>query len=417
MISWLPSFKKYKKWSVLALSLSIFSLLLIFAFFYAPARKIISPYIGYLNPLKPLEEVKKGRYEVFGFAPYWTINKLENVDFTTLTTLAYFGVSVDGDGNLVEDDQGYRIFMSEKTTKLFKKAHSYNTAVVLTLTQMDNDHIEAFLVSKKSQQRVITQAVDTVKRRGIDGINVDFEYVGDPGLTNRNAFTEFVANLTKKMHEETPGSRVTVSVYALSARKPKLYNVGHLARHADGIFMMAYDFSVRGAEKVMPTAPLYGREEGKYPYDVASSVEDFLRVMPANKLILGVPYYGYDYLVYEPGVKADTRPSWTWRGEARASTYEYTNNHVVADKEGWDDIAKVGWKAYYVSETDTWRMIFLDDERSLRHKYDFAKNKDLMGVGMWALGFDNGETKLWSLLREQFGAKLADSTISQRPIN
>jgi spore germination protein YaaH len=138
--------------------------------------------------------------------------------------------------------------------------------------------------------------------------------------------------------------------------------------------------------------------------------------MPADKLIMGVPYYGYDYLVYEPAVKAETRPYGSWRGTPNAKTYEYTRENIDAEKVGWDDVGKVGWKAYYVAETDTWRMIFLDDERSLRYKYEFAKNKNLQGVGMWALGFDNGESALWALLREQFGVKLADGRIAQKQI-
>ena len=36
---------------------------------------------------------------------------------------------------------------------------------------------------------------------------------------------------------------------------------------------------------------------------------------------------------------------------------------------------------------------------------------------MWALGFDNGHSDLWQVLREKFGSKLADSRIQSRVIN
>lgn len=439
MISLLPYFKQNKKiytyeqprrkgfydsaseafekiWSFFTGSLGVVCLLLIFAVSYSPVQSVISPLIANLKPLTPLSESRKGNYEVFGFAPYWTFQKLSNVDFDTLTTLAYFGVDVDAEGNLVKDDQGYRTFISDRATELFKKAHAHNTRVVLTVTQMDNANIRSILDNPEYQENAVRQIVREVKNRGIDGVNVDFEYVGNPGAEYRNKYTKFVAALSKHMHEEMPDSRVTVSVYASSVREPKLYDIGDLAKNTDGIFMMAYDFAVAGSEQAMPTAPLYGRHEGKYGYDVSSSVEEFLSVMPAEKLIMGVPYYGYDYLVYEPAVKASTRPYAPWRGTPNAKTYEYTNNNIMPDKVGWDDTGKVGWKAYYVSETDTWRMIFLDDERSLRYKYEFAKAKNLQGVGMWALGFDNGESRLWALLREQFGTKFADGRLAQKQI-
>src|SRR6266542_2854401 len=43
-------------------------------------------------------------HEVFGFASYWTLGKLDNVDFNVLTTLAYFDVKVNADGSLARDD-------------------------------------------------------------------------------------------------------------------------------------------------------------------------------------------------------------------------------------------------------------------------------------------------------------------------
>ena len=55
-------------------------------------------------------------------------------------------------------------------------------------------------------------------------------------------------------------------------------------------------------------------------------------------------------------------------------------------------------------------MIFLDDPKSLSIKYNFAKSKKLGGVGIWALGFDDGRQELWTALRSAFGTKLADST-------
>ncbi len=407
-----------KLWSVVTFTLGTISLFFVIAIAGNPVQKFISPFVASFTSLEPLKETKKG-HEVLGFAPYWTINKLDNVDFDTLTTLAYFGAPIDGNGDIVRDDQGYRVFKSEKATALFKKAHAHGTRVVLTLTIMDNDTIETFLASSDARENAINQAITEVKNRGIDGVNVDVEYVGNPGRTYRDNFSSFVATLTEKMHAEIPHSRVTVSVYASAAKDKKMYDVEALGASADGIFMMAYDFAVKGSDVVMPTAPLYGHKEGKYSYDIATAVDDFLKVMPAEKLILGVPYYGYSYLIYgEPQVKATTRPSWSWRGGPMTKTYSLATEEMTEVREGWDEHGQVGWKAYYVADSDAWRMMFLDDARSLRIKYDFAKSKNLLGVGMWALGFDDGKSELWSVLRDEFGTKnLADSRQQLAEIN
>lgn len=378
--------------------------------------------------LSPLQ-TEKSNHEVFGFAPYWTFDKLDNVDFDVLTTLAYFGVEVDGKGNLDKEGEGYRVFQSDKATEIFRKAHSHGSRVALTLTQMDNDNINALLDNPQGQKDMINDAVSTVKARGIDGINVDFEYVGDPGQEYRNKFTMMVTNLTNKMHKEIPLSKVTVSVYASAVKDPKVYDIAALSKSSDGIFMMAYDFATSASDNAIPTSPLYGHKEGKYWYDVSTAVDDFLTVMAPEKLILGLPWYGYNYPVQKPQVKAERDYGYYtyywWKGyrysryigreDASAQTYTLANKNPT-ELQGWDDAGKVGWKAYK-DDSGLWRMIFLDDTKSLEIKYDFAKAKNLGGVGMWALGFDEGKQELWTLLKNKFGAKLADNAIISKKIN
>lgn len=394
-------------------------LLLITTIGAAPAARMLNPLVSPLRPLTPLSSDKgNSGHEVFGFAPHWTFDRLDNVNWDVLTTLAYFGMEIDEDGSIIQDDPGYQTFKSKKATEVFKTAHSYGTKVVLTITQMDNYTIRSIMDSEEAQNRTIEQSVAEVKNRGIDGINIDFEYSGDPGQEYRDKFSRFVARLTDRMHQEVPRSKVTVSVYASAVKDPKIYDIAAIGNSADGIFMMAYDFAVASSDNAIPTAPLYGHKEGKYWYDVSTAVEDFLSLMPADKLILGVPYYGYNYPVSSPTVK-----SRTGYGRGTAQTYSIAAESVHRDmdgiidyKEGWDDYGKVSWKAYQLEETGGWRMVFIEDQKSLGIKYDFAKEKGLAGVGMWALGFDNGKSDLWGVLASKFGTKYADATVQNREI-
>jgi len=221
--------------------------------------------------------------------------------------------------------------------------------------------------------------------------------------------------MTSKMHQEIPGSKVTVSVYASAIKEPKIYDINSVSQNSDGIFMMAYDFGYSGSDSAIPTAPLYGHKEGKYWYDVSTAVEDFLNHMPAEKLILGVPYYGYNYSVSQPEVKANIG------GRGIAQTYSDIEENIQPEKKdyftsGWDDQGKVSFKAYFDFSTYTWRMVFTEDANSLGYKYDFAKNKNLGGVGVWALGFDDGKNELWDLLGQKFGNKVVDNRVINKPI-
>ncbi|CAN5186781.1 hypothetical protein BH09PAT2_BH09PAT2_09970 [soil metagenome] len=406
--------------------LAIAWIIFLYAIFFQPINKnILTPIAQIFKPLQSLSanQVKDKPREVFGFLPYWNFKNTDNIDYEALTTLAYFDVKMDPSGNLIKNDAGYESFTSDKATQIFRTAHKNGVRVVLTLTMMDNENIKALLGDSGAKQQAIEQAVQLVQKRGIDGINIDIEYDGDAGDEYRHKFTQFAEHLTTQMHAQVPASKVTVSVYASGARYPKVQNIAEVARVTDGIFMMGYDFAVASSEVAMPTAPLGGYKEGKYWYDILTAVDDFLAVMPPNKLILGTPWYGLNFEVYEPSFKAETVSSYYWGRKGLLQTYKSVKESVHANrtdatvyKTGWDEVGQVGWKAYYTPASGTWRMVYMDDPRSLGAKYDLAKNKHLLGVGIWAIGFEGDSTEMWDMLRQKFGTKIADIRISQKPI-
>lgn len=402
-----------------------------------PPKKLLSP-LSDINTAESTEFKK----EVFGFAPYWKLGQLDNIDFDTITTLAYFGVPVESNGTLDKNHYAYKSLRDGKTTELFARARAHHAKVVLTLTQMTNGEIERFLDSSSSQERAINETTTLVKELGFDGVNIDFEYIGNPGEKYRKAFTEFAKNLTARLHGENPDFYVTVSVLASSAFEPKIYEIGELSKVTDGIFMMAYDYATYRATATMPTSPLFGYKEGQYWYDVSTAVEDFLKQMEAKKLILGLPWYGYEYPVYEPGVKTATHKGFSFKQKVRykvkgkwvyrtrtvysklpvgvqtlSSVEEDINENspnITHYKEGWDDLGFVGWKAYKKKNENYWRMVFIEDERSLAAKYEFAKSKDLQGVGIWALGYEGNNKKLWQQLNEKFSSKGANKLLAKK---
>lgn len=408
--SWDPAKKQKGYW--VASAIDLFLILVILINSISPVAKLLSP-LPSLHPLR----AGKGGYEVFGFAPYFNFDKLDNINFDTLSTLAYFGVNVNPDGTLDQGSTGYDTFEGKQATELFQKAHNAGTRVVLTLTQMNQANILALMDDQKAQAEAIHEAVNAVTSRGIDGLNIDFEYGSNAGEDYTDKFSQFIAQLSAAMHQANPASRVTVSVYASAVKEPKIYDVSSLSKNSDGIFMMAYDFAVASSDNAIPTSPLYGYKTGQYWYDVSTAVSDFLTQMPSNKLILGVPYYGYNYSVDSPSVKAPTG----WGGMAQSYSVALADDKPdSADpnsfKTGWDSLGEVGWIGYK-DEWGDWRMIFLEDAKSLAIKYDFAKSKNLAGVGIWALGFDQGKSELWQVLSDKFGSKVADSNVLNKVIN
>lgn len=351
--------------------------------------------------ITPAMAKAEGSKEVFGFAPYWTLNKLNNIDWNVLTTFAYFSLPINANGTIDKTSYEWTVFEGEKLGLLFNKAHDNTVRRVVTLSQMDGSLIREFLTNRESWQTLSNETVEIVGRKGLDGVNIDFEYIPSDNVL-REQFSEFIKFYSAELENRLDNPYITVSVLASSERFNKIYDVGTLAKSADAIFIMGYDFYYPDSEQIGPAAPLYGYNDGRGPfwYDVSTAVDDFLAVAPSDKIILGVPYYGWNYPAYSPEPKTDRIIG----ASAKATTNERSiSERLIATTPvgGWDSQAMVSWRGYW--DEDGWRVAYLEDKKSLSMKYDFAKEKKLGGVGIWALGFDANNGELWDSLREKYG--------------
>lgn len=343
------------------------------------------------------EEKLNMQKEVFGFLPYWYIDSAKNINFDVLTTLAYFDLGLLSNGAIDTSAPGWAKLNTPSTQEIFNEARQHNTEVVLTFTVFQNQTIEGLLLSPESRDRAMNVMVDSVKQLRVDGINIDVEYQGNASPELRQAFTTFVRQVSKKMHTEMPESQVTVSMYAGSAKYSMLYEVKPLSEVTDGIFIMAYDFSTASSERAAPNAPLTGSPK-TYWYDISSAIGDFLASgAHPDKLILGVPYYGYDWPTSGQAPKSVVVP-----GRSRAVTYDMVR--TIIEQHGgvrkWDYEAQSPYVAYHEGGQE--RVIYYDDAESLALKYDAINAHNLKGAGIWALGQDGGADELWELLERKF---------------
>lgn len=356
-------------------------------------------------------KAKPKRKEVLGFAPHWTIDALADDELSSLTTLAYFNLPIGADGNIRTGNRGYQVLQSPETQLLLEKAKKSGVELMLTAVienekgEMDSREIAAVLTDRDYRNRAIENIIREKKRHGMDSINVDFEYWGKATPELRNDFGDFVEDLQNRA-----GSRVTVSVYASSAITEHIYDLPRLGRVSNGIVIMAYDYFGANAEIVAPTAPLNGHKEGRYWYDVATTIDDFQALVPAENIILGIPQYGHAYLVAKDEEMTPVREGFV----LSADPYIYIGpetltmnglrdrlKHSSSNRSGWDDVAKVGWWSY-LDKYDIRRMVYMEDERSIAAKCDLVLQKGLGGIAFWATGFNGDDKTVADMLKQKF---------------
>lgn len=315
---------------------------------------------------------------VYGWHPYWQGTAYDDYDFSLLSDVCYFSYEAD------PVTGSYTSIHSWKTTKLVDKAKQAGCRVHLCVTLFSGH--STFLSSERSRTRMIDSLIALVKLRNGDGVNIDFE--GTPSA-ERGRFAAFIVELANRFHQEIPGSQVSMAIPAVDWSN--VYDVGAMASSVDLFIIMGYDYHWKGSPNAGPVSP---KNSGSIwsPYDVTRSIDRYLdRGAPASKLALGIPYYGYEWETNDSALGAKTV------GSGSAVTYT-----EAAAKEGtygrkWEPQSST---PYLVYRSDTlWKECWYDDEESLGAKYDLARMKGLVGVGIWALGYDVGRGELWDALR------------------
>jgi spore germination protein YaaH len=335
--------------------------------------------------------------EVLGFAQSGEISSgawKADLRFDLVTTVAYFGINVNGDGSLVSSDAGYATWQSQAATDLINAAHAAGDRVVLTVKAFNNATIASVSGSESNRQAAIANIIHQIGARSADGVNVDFE--GTNSLV-ASSFTQFVAELRSALSAQLPNSAyLTVDTYASAASGGTMFDIAHLSQYVDAFDVMAYDITSPGSSHAGPVAPLNGMT-----YADANTVSAFLSLVPASKVILGVPYYGYKWSVTQPSAQAPTTAT------ATADTYSDVQADLACATQltqHWDSTFATPWATWWSPATgdpcagnhNSWRELYFDNAQSLGDKYDLVTSHDLRGVGIWSLGYDSGYPDLWN---------------------
>lgn len=318
--------------------------------------------------------------EIVGYLPYWQYSSYPSLNYNLLTQINYFCVELDGNGNITDDYSWPRI-------ELVNFAHARGVKVKLCATLFGGTALTALLGSTANRKRAIDNLLAAVQAAGADGVDIDFELM--PAGQKANMVT-FMRDLTNAFHANLPGSIVTMAMPAVDWGNCWDYDA--LADIVDGLFIMAYDYHWNSGPTAGPVSPL----DGSYPsisWNVRLTVNDYLSKTGSNtaKIILGLPYYGYDWPVTSRDKYAATT------GSASSRVYAVAYDMAQIHDRQWDQDSSTPWFNY---QDNGYRQVWYDDSLSLSMKYELALERDLAGIGMWALGYDGDRTELWGALAD-----------------
>jgi spore germination protein YaaH len=305
--------------------------------------------------------------EVFAYYYYRAFDEFQaNADLITDVALRWFETNANGDLFYEYQDDYDKIIAFARNKHI--KTHA-------SVVFMDKDGMHALLSDAARRQHLVKQLSEQVKEDDYDGVNIDFEFLGQ---ADRNNFTLFLQELKQSL-----GNEKQLSVALFACTKPQSWLAGYdyaaIGRIVDRVVIMAYDYSYK-TSPAGPVAPLWWVEE----------VVAYLKtIIPAEKILLGLPTYGYDW-----GKGIDTATVTAKRLQSLKAQYHLTESF---------DQASMSPYYSYVDNNGVSHRIWLENRASLNTKLDVALDNHLAGVSFWRIG--NGFTDLYDLLAERISGK------------
>ncbi|GAA4728639.1 polysaccharide deacetylase family protein [Flavisolibacter ginsenosidimutans] len=222
------------------------------------------------------------------------------------------------------------------------------------------DAVHRILTTQAKRERLINDLIRLLKAKHFAGVNVDFE---DLVETTDEPLIAFQKELYEKLHAHH--LLVTQDVIPFNED----YNYDALAKYNDFLFVMAYDEFSDGT-KAGPIA------EQKW---IEAAVDEATKKLPANKIILGLGAYGYD---------------WPRNSQALPLTYQQALS-VAKENDGKIEFNNDTYNLHfsYSDDNDVEHDVYFTDAATAFNTMRFATESDLAGTAIWRLGSE--DSRIW----------------------
>lgn len=363
---------------------------------------VLHPIFSFFNPSGNFEmtsPLSQAKHQVIGFLPYWLLKNSANDYSQYINRVAYFALTLGSDGrikkldNPIEEEPGWYSLTSGKADVKLKKAREKHQTLSLVIFSGDNETIAEMLTDPVTNARhLMGDVIPLMRKYGFSDLNLDIEQIADATDVDRSNFILFASEIKHILNAQKAGT-LTVDITGDDLIRNNLIEPEKIGKIADYVMLMMYDFHYTGSSVTGPVAPLSGAGTVA-EYDIESAVQKALTAIPAEKIILGAPLYGYEWETLGDDPRSPVIPS---SGIiASNKRVEDLLSNCASCSAKIDQVAKESYLIYKDQGTGTYHQIFYPTDKSMQVKIDFALRQDLAGIGLWALGYE-GKTILGPL--------------------
>jgi len=269
------------------------------------------------------------------------------------------------------------------------RKHHVPVMPIIVNPGFNQENFHKMAASQDARAAMIRSLIVECKKHGYVGIQFDFENIA---WTDGQLLTGMVAETARALHGA--GFQLSIATVPNAPGYPGrggfakwiyenwrgAYDLKTLAESVDLICLMTYDEHTR----YTPPGPVAG-----YPWTL-ENLEYALKVVPKEKLSLGIPLYGYRWFAGDPG--KDGKPS------IMAASTGGNEVRMLIDtyhpKVEWDEGDKNAWFYFYRDAMREW--VFYTDQRTFKERWNLANDRGIQGFCSWVLGQE--DPAIWDAL-------------------
>ncbi|MDD6193856.1 MAG: glycosyl hydrolase family 18 protein [Lachnospiraceae bacterium] len=308
------------------------------------------------------ETVSLGWHQVTGTAANSTVEKVLADSDINVISPTWFYIN-DNEGNI----------KNLASADYVSYCHDRNVQVWGLVSNLENKNVDTTVVlnTTSSRDNLVNSLITAAITYDLDGINVDMEALS---AYAKDGYIQFIKELSIKCKKND--IVLSVDNYVPSS-STAFYNRSVQADYADYIIIMAYDEHYSGSDEAGSVASIGFVKQG---------VKDTLEEVPAEQIILGMPFYARVW-----AVKGDSISSKAY-GMEDLEEFLKRNDVTVT----WSEVDGQNY-GEFVSE-DTTYMTWVEDATSLGKKLEVMKSENLAGAAFWKLGFE--KPGIWATIRQ-----------------
>ncbi|HEY5038505.1 MAG TPA: glycoside hydrolase family 18 protein, partial [bacterium] len=319
----------------------------------------------------------KPNHLVLGYSACWFdgIYPPESYNYDALTHIARSFLLPKADGTIISQGGFW-------DPTLEKMAHAHGVKMIVSLggAAANADNWLAMSRDAKAEKFFFDNLEKLIVDNHYDGVDIDWEPSALTGA-DQATYTQFLQNLRKRF----PNWIITAALGG-GEYWAKHISWTEVAKQVDWINWMTYDYAGSWTGHSGHNANLYAPKNPKVnsDLDIDSNLTNLETKygVAANKLVLGLPFYGIQFFSEHMG---DSFIGDAIKAGAEIQYYEIAP--ILSGKNYkafWDEGAQVP----YLEKVGGGYIISYDDPKSISLKCDYAVKKGMKGVMIWNLGAD-----------------------------